>query len=198
MTLTKGQQWQKCGLYLQKIKKPYKLFFLEAYFLKIKTAVLPLLRRVFFWRLGILGNIFSLISVFLMSFPLSKKLKFQKNISQNPKVPKKNSPYPRAIRVSPFVRSLFPYARFVVQGSFFEGCQWDGRDYGTFDSFVILYLGSTFARAFSRRSDLWDLKILLREFLFTPFFPAFISSGLILDCWGSPGNLQEEKNEISF
>jgi len=119
MTLTKGQQWQKCGLYLQKIKKPYKLFFLEAYFLKIKTAVLPLLRRVFFWRLGILGNIFSLISVFLMSFPLSKKLKFQKNISQNPKVLKKNSPYPRAIRVSPFVRSLFPYARFVVWGSFF-------------------------------------------------------------------------------
>jgi len=32
-------------------------------------------------------------------------------------------PWARAIRVSPFVRSLFPYARFVVQGSFFEGCQ---------------------------------------------------------------------------
>ena len=170
MTLTKGQQWQKCGLYLQKIKKPYKLFFLEAYFLKIKTAVLPLLRRVFFWRLGILGNIFSLISVFLMSFPLSKKLKFQKNISQNPKVPKKNSPYPRAIRVSPFARSLFPDIRFGVWGSFFEkGCL-DGSDIGTFYYFRTSGQCTTFARAFSRRSDLWDLKIPLREFFFCLFF----------------------------
>jgi len=113
-TLTKGQQWRKRDICLQKIKQPFKLFFLWAVFLETDAAFSPLLREVFFLRLGIFLNIFSLVSVFLVSFLLPKKLKFQKNISKNPKVQKKNFPTPPAFRVSPFVRSLRSICAFAV------------------------------------------------------------------------------------